>query len=85
MIPPRSPSSIGSNFLGEWNRRTSHDRAPSALHGDAIFLRETNFIFSLLISYYSSAAQHTRWLKVNFFREWSPFFLVRFVEMMHTN
>ncbi len=85
MIPPRSPASSSSNFLSEWNRRTSHDRAPSALHGDAIFLRATNFIFIFLAIILQEAAQHAHWLKVSFFREWLPFILVRFVETMRTN
>ena len=85
MIPPRLPASSGSNFLGEWNHCTSHNRAPSALHGDAIFLHETNFIFILLAIILQEAAQRARWLKVSFFSEYLPFFLIRFVESMRTN
>ncbi len=60
MIPPRSPASSGSNFLGEWNCHTSHDRAPSALHGDALFLHETNSIFILLAIILQEVAQRAR-------------------------
>ena len=85
MISPRSLASSGSNFLGEWNHRTSRNRAPSILHGDAIFLRATNFIFILLAIILQEAAQCARWLKMSFFREWLPFFLVRSVKTMRTS
>ncbi len=45
MIPPRLPASSGSSFEGKSNRSTMRDRAWSAQHGDAIFLRVTNLIF----------------------------------------
>ncbi len=47
MIPPRSPASSGSSFEGKPDRSTMRDRARSAQHGDAIFLRVTNLIFIL--------------------------------------
>ena len=47
MIPPLSPASSGSSFEGKSDCSTMRDRARSAQHGDAIFLRVTNLIFIL--------------------------------------
>ena len=52
MIPPLLPASSGSSFEGKSDRSTMRDRARSAQHGDAIFLRATNLIF-IFICYYS--------------------------------
>ncbi len=85
MIPPRSPASSGSNFLGECSCHMLRDRSQSALHGDAFFVyvQLTNSLFYLLLFY--APAQRARWLKVSFFIEYLPFFLFRFIESMRTD
>jgi hypothetical protein len=47
MIPPRLPASSSSSFEGKSDRSTMRNRAWSAQHGDAFFLRVTNLIFIL--------------------------------------
>jgi len=72
---PRLLASSGSNFLGEWSRRTSHDSAPSALRGHAIFyVQLINSLFYLLLFYRKRLSAHAdkRWaFSVNA----CPFFL----------
>jgi hypothetical protein len=46
--PLKPPASRGSNFIGECNHRTLHNRSRSLQHGDVLFIDDTNFSFIYL-------------------------------------
>ncbi len=50
--PPKPPASSGSNFIGECNRRTSHNLSRSLQHGNVTFINKTNcsvIIFTIIL------------------------------------
>ncbi len=72
--PPKPPASDGSNFTGDYNYCTLHDRSQSSQHGDITSIDKTYCSVTLFPIILQAVAWHARGQKVSLISYYSCFF-----------
>ncbi len=83
--PPKLPASSSSNFTGECDCCTLHDRPGSSQHGNVLFIDNTNFsfiYFTIILICSGSACLLT---KGKFLKIYLVLFLCRCIKTTRTN